>query len=47
MLRILFVDDQRVELEGMRQLLNWETLGLEWAGGVTEGGCGESPWISL
>ena len=38
MLRILFVDDQRVELEGMRQLLNWETLGLEWAGGVTEGG---------
>ena len=38
MLRILFVDDQRVELEGMRQLLNWEELGLEWAGGVTDGG---------
>ena len=37
MLRILFVDDQRVELEGLRQLLNWEELGLEWAGGVTDG----------
>ena len=36
MLRILFVDDQRVELDGMSQLLNWEEMGLEWAGGVTD-----------
>lgn len=36
MLRILFVDDQRVELDGMSQLLNWAEMGLEWAGGVTD-----------
>ncbi|MDO5325982.1 MAG: response regulator [Clostridia bacterium] len=36
MLRILFVDDQRVELDGMSQLLDWSEMGLEWAGGVTD-----------
>ena len=37
MMRILFVDDQQRELDGMTRMLNWAELGAEVAGAVTDG----------
>lgn len=36
MMRILFVDDQQRELDGMTRMLNWAELGAEVAGAVTD-----------
>lgn len=35
MRRILFVDDQQCELDGMVRMMDWAELGLEVAGAVT------------
>ena len=37
MMRILFVDDQQRELDGMTRMLNWAEIGAEVAGAVTDG----------
>ena len=37
MMRILFVDDQQRELDGMTRMLNWAEMGAEVAGAVTDG----------
>ena len=36
MRRILFVDDQQCELDGMVGMMDWRELGLEVAGAVTD-----------
>lgn len=35
MIRILFVDDQQRELDGIQRMMNWTELGIEIAGAVT------------